>query len=124
MSRPTYRAAWTLIDKILNKTLDYDARILHPESSSSLTLRLDRTIRRTLTEIVQVTELSEIEYQYMCLDTTRGGCGITTTVQKSSFTHLAAACQYFPAITQTLVDMEWSKDEVEETINFAGVNSV
>ena len=75
-----------------------------------------------MTKIVQVAELSEIEYQCMCLDTTRGGCGITTAIQKSSFTHLAAACQFFPAVGQALLDMGWSKDEVERSINFSGVD--
>ena len=77
--------AWTLIDKVLNKVLEYDARILHPELFSNIALRLDQAVRRILTKIVQVDELSEIEYQCMCLDSTRGGCGIITAIQKSSF---------------------------------------
>ena len=36
LSRPARRTAWTMLDKVLNKSLDYDARILHPESFSNL----------------------------------------------------------------------------------------
>ena len=36
LSRPARHAAWTLLDKVLYKALDYDARILHPEQFSNL----------------------------------------------------------------------------------------
>ena len=51
LTRPSYRAAWILIDKVLNKTLDYDTRILSPESFSDLALHSDHAVRKTLTKI-------------------------------------------------------------------------
>ena len=92
LTRPSYRAAWTLIDKVLNKSLDFDARILPPESFSDIALRLDHAVRKTHTEIVNVARLTEVEYQCMKLDSTRGGCGITPAVLEASFAHLAASC--------------------------------
>ena len=44
-------ATWTLIDKVLNRALDYDARILTPEFFSILAKRLDLVVRSILVKI-------------------------------------------------------------------------
>ena len=49
-SGPCKRSAWTLIDKVLNKALGYDARILHPESFSIVAERLDNAVRGALSK--------------------------------------------------------------------------
>ena len=121
LTRPSYRAAWTLIDKVLNKALDYDARILSPESFSDLALRLDHAVRKTLTKIVNVARLTEVEYECMALDSTSGGCGITPAALKASFAHLAASCQVLPLVGQTLFDMGWTKPDIENSICFDGI---
>lgn len=46
LSRPSHRAVWTLLDKILNKALDYDVRILHLEIISLCATRFDQAVRR------------------------------------------------------------------------------
>ena len=122
LSRPSYRAAWTLIDKVLNKALDYDARIFSPESFSDLALRLDHAVRKSLTEIVNVAHLTEAEYECMTLEATRGGCGITPAALKASFAHVAASCQVLPLVGQTLLDMGWMKQEIENSISFEGIH--
>ena len=122
LSRPSYRAAWTLIDKVLNKALDYDARILSPESFSDVALRLDHAVRKSLTKIVNVAHLIEAEYESMTLESTRGGCGITPAALKASLAPVAASCQVLPLVGQTLLDMGWMKQEIENSISFEGIH--
>ena len=57
LSRASHRAIWTLIDKVLNKALDYDARILNPELFSSLAVRLDLVVREVLLKLIHVATL-------------------------------------------------------------------
>ena len=57
LSRPTRRAAWTFLDKVLNRALDYDAHILHPESFSNLAERLDQATRAILKSSMLLTSI-------------------------------------------------------------------
>ena len=116
LSRSSHRAAWSLIDKVLNKALDYDARILHPELFSTIASRLDNVVRKTLLRVIQVDALKSEEEQSIRLGVMRGGCGITSARAKGIFAHFAAACQYFPLVGQTLLDMGWTRQEIEEAI--------
>ena len=59
LAQPAHRAAWTLLDKVLNKALDYDARILHPESFSTIAGRLDRAVRATLLDLLKCDQIDE-----------------------------------------------------------------
>ena len=65
---------WTLIDKILNKSLDYDARILTPESFSSLAPHLDQLV----VKILNIDKLSDRHERNLRLDYRRGGCGLAS----------------------------------------------
>ena len=121
LSRSSHRAAWSLIDKVLNKALDYDARILHPELFSTIASRLDHVVRKTLLRVIQVDDLKPEEEQSIRLGVLLGGCGITSAQVKGIFAHFAAACQYFPLVGQTLLDMGWNRQEIEEAIDFSGV---
>ena len=56
LSRPSFRSAWTLIDKVLNRALDYDARILHPLIFGPLADELDRLVYQCLLEILQFSD--------------------------------------------------------------------
>ena len=98
LSRSSHRAAWSLIDKVLNKALDYDARILHPELFSTIASRLDHVVRKTLLRVIHVDDLRLEEEQSIRLGVLRGGCGITSVQVKGIFAHFAAACQYFPLV--------------------------
>ena len=87
LSRPARRAAWTLLDKVLNRALDYDARILHPESFSNLATRLDRSVRDTAVKIVDVRDLDYNAEACVRLAAKYGGGDITAAgLKKNSFT--------------------------------------
>ena len=73
LARPVHRAVWTLLDKVLNKALDYDARILHPESFSTLAERLDRAVLTTSCKAVRVDRLTVA--QESCLRLSRQRLG-------------------------------------------------
>ena len=121
LSRPAFRAAWTLIDKVLNKALDFDARILHPELFSTIAVRLDLAVRNTLFKILNVAHLPDTEDQCLRLAIEFGGCGIIAASRKKSFSHLAAACQYLPAVGQALENMGWNNDQINNAIDFSGI---
>ena len=113
LSRASYRAIWTLVDKVLNKTLDYDARILHPELFSPLAVRLALCVRKILLKLVHVVDFDVQEEKCLRLAVNQGGCGITS----------AAACQYMPAVTKFLVDKGWQKESIERAVDMSGVHA-
>ena len=123
LSRASHRAIWTLVDKVLNKTLDYDARILKPEIFSTLAIRLDIAVRRVLLKLVHVVDFDANEERCLRLHFEKGGCGITSAKQKALYAHLAAACQYMPSVTKMLLEMGWSKESIEGAIDLSGVHS-
>ena len=48
--------------------------------------------------------------------------GIMAACQKSKFVHLAAACQYMPAVANYLKEKGWNRSDVEGAIDFTGVD--
>ena len=50
-----------MIDNVLNKTLDYDARILNPECFSILAARLDLVVEEVVLKMLHVIELANLE---------------------------------------------------------------
>ena len=121
LSRSSHRVAWTMIDKVLNKALDYDARILHPECFSIIATRLDHAVEEVVLKVLHVTELSVVEKKSIELGITRGGCGLTTGSTKAIFAHVAACCQVLPSVAQYLVDQGWSQEQVQSSIDVAGL---
>lgn len=91
LSRPARRAIWTLIDKVLNRALNYDARILYPELFSPLAARLDTAVRTCLLKILDISQLDSISEANIRLGISFGGCGIYPAKTKSSFGVLAAS---------------------------------
>ena len=120
LSRSSHRVAWTMIDKVLNKALDYDARILNPECFSILAARLDLAVEEVVLKLLHVTELSSLERKSIQLGITRGGCGLTSGRTKAIFAHVAVCCQVLPSVAQYLVDQGWSREQVQGTIDVAG----
>ena len=120
LSRSSHRVAWTMIDKVLNKALDYDARILNPECFSILAARLDLAVEEVVLKLLHVTELSSLERKSIQLGITRGGCGLTSGRTKAIFAHVAACCQVLPSVAQYLVDQGWSREQVQGSIDVAG----
>ena len=100
LSRPSFRAAWTLIDKVLNKALDFDVRICHPESFSILAERLDHAVFGVVLKVLHVTDLSLAGIECIRLSTNRGGCGLTSARTKGLFAHTAVCCQVCPRTKQ------------------------
>ena len=84
LSRASHRAVWTLVDKVLNKALDYDARILSPELFSSIAVRLDQTVREVLLKLVHVVDFTEDEERCIRMSINKGGCGIFTSASQKS----------------------------------------
>ena len=122
LTRPTRRSAWTLLDKVLNKALDYDARILHPESFSTIAKRLDHVVRATAIKTADVDHLSETADGCLRLSAARGGCNITAAETKALFTHLAAACQTLPGAAQRLLDLGFERERIDAAINISGIS--
>ena len=100
LAQPAHRAAWTLLDKVLNKALDYDARILHPESFSTIAERLDRAVLQTSCKVVRVDGFTEVQEQCLRLPARLGGCDLVSAGTKRLFMHLAGASQYMPSAAQ------------------------
>ena len=121
LSRPVRRAAWTLLDKVLNKALDYDARILHPEVFSILAKRLDCAVQETATKIVDAPLLQGDDVSSLRLSASRGGCDIVSAEVKSSFAHMAAACQCLPGVAQRLMDLGFDRQCISAAVDLSGV---
>ena len=100
----------------LNKSLDFDVRICHPELFSTCATYLDGVVRETL---VRETDVEEASFR---LQINRGGCGITSAVHKAHFGHLASACQVLPAVGKHLCAMGWSRRAIESAIDFTGID--
>ena len=121
LSRPNCRAAWTVIDKILNKAFDYDARMLHPESFSIIAARLDCAVLKVLRKLLCVTIIDPTTERNLRLGVDHGGCGIMAASSKALFAHLAGACQYLPAVANSLLSFGWDRDVIQDSIDFSGV---
>ena len=61
MQRPIRRTVWSLLEKVLNKALDYDARILHPEVFSNFALRLDSIVLCAAADVMGIADLTSSE---------------------------------------------------------------
>ena len=84
LAQPSHRAAWTLLDKVLNRALDYDARILHPESFSNLAERLDDAVSSTACRLVRVDRLPEVPEWCLRLSAHYGGCDLISAKRKGA----------------------------------------
>jgi hypothetical protein len=122
LSRATRRTVWTLLDKVLNKALDYDARILHPESFSSLAERLDNAVRAVAIKTVDVHSLSPEVDVCVRLSARHGGCDVISAHTKMSFSHLAGSCQYLPAVAERLLGFGFTQDRVDGALDLSGVS--
>ena len=79
-------------------------------------------MRRVLTKIAWVSDLTWEEEQSLRLSIAQGGCGIISACTTQVFSHLASACQYMPAVEQFLLNLGWRRDQVEMAINWDGVH--
>ncbi|CAK0833046.1 unnamed protein product, partial [Prorocentrum cordatum] len=121
LARPVHRVVWTLLDKVLNKALDYDARILHPEFFSTLAERLDRAVLITSCKAVRVDRFTVVQESCLRLSAKLGGCDLVSCASKSSFSHLAGAVQYLPAVTRRLQDLGSDQRRIAEVVDLGGV---
>ena len=78
-------------------------------------------MRGTLLKIACVGGLKWEEEQLLRLSVERGGCGIISACTKQSFAHLVSACQYMLAVGSFLVNLGWSRIDVETAIRWDGV---
>ena len=121
LSKPVRRSAWTVLDKVLNKSLDYDARILHPESFSNLAEQLDSVVLATASRIIGSGDLSSDVVGCLRLSAKHGGCDITTASTKQLFAHLACACQCFPSVVERLLAVGCTRDHINDSLDISGV---
>ena len=72
---PTTQAAWCILQKVVARALDYDARILPPSLIIPLARDLEQTIRATAETIMQVPKgsLADETWRQMTLPTSVGG---------------------------------------------------
>ena len=71
-----------LLIKVLNRALDFDARILHPLCFGPLANQLDELVHQNLLDILQVPSVGAEELMTLRLSDKLGGCGIFSAVQK------------------------------------------
>ena len=121
LSRPSRRAAWTLLDKVLNKAMDYDARIMHPETFSNIAERLDQLVRDTTVKIVDVSDVGSQVEACVRLSAKHGGGDITSAMVRKLFAHLAASCQYLPAVAGMLSGLGYTKLQIDGALDLSGV---
>ena len=74
------RATWTILAIVLNRALDYDARILHPEVFADLARRLDHVVLSTAFRIIDIEALDSVQEQCLRLASSRGGSWMTCSV--------------------------------------------
>ena len=120
LTKPLFCSAWTLIEKVLNRALDFDARILHPIAFRAVAGELDRLVQEILLEILQVPFLSLEELMTLRLCIQRGGCGVLAAVQKRSYAHLAACAQILPAVGSILLYFGYSEGDISACVDITG----
>ena len=98
-SRASDRAVWTFINKVLNKALDYDARILLPELFSSIAARVGQVVRVVLLKLVHVIDFTEDEELCMRLTIIERGCGITSAHQKGLYAYVPVFANMRPQLS-------------------------
>ena len=64
---PIFSIWLDFIDKVLNRALDYDARILHPLMFGPLADKLDKLVYQCLLKILQVPVLDDCELRIIRL---------------------------------------------------------
>ena len=121
LSQPVRRSAWTFLDKVLNKALDYDARILHPESFSDIAARLDEVVRSTAIQIVDVVDFDITVENCVRLAAAHGGGDITPAHLKKLYFCLSASCQYLPKVADMLTVLGHTKSEIDGVLDLSGV---
>lgn len=119
---PARRAAWILLDKVLNKAMDYDARILHLEAFSKIATRLDEVVMRTALKVVDVAEMVMCQQKCMRLSAKRGGCDLVEAQLKPSFAHLASSVQCLPGLSHRLVYLGFSREVVGPSLETSGIH--
>ena len=67
---------WPLIEQILNREFDFDARICHPETFSTAAAHLDRIARGCLVKVLHVADTSNEKELSSRLFVKSGACGI------------------------------------------------
>ena len=109
------------LDKVLIESLDYDARILHPESFSNLAEQLDSVVLATASAIIGSGELSSDVVGCLRLSATNGGCDITAASTKQLFAHLACACKCFPSVVERLLAIGCTHEQINASLDISGV---
>lgn len=89
---------------VLNKTLDFDTRVLHPEKFSTLALRLDKAVLHNASRTLLVHNLKSVQIRYLHLAADRGGCNLVRAQTKKLFAHFSAAAQIVPIVAQRLTE--------------------
>ena len=97
LGNPSRRAVWAILDKVLNRALGFDARILDPSSFMDVATRLDQVVLDVAVKVMG-TEHSSMDPDHMrCLrlSTALGGCGLMAASTKCLFKKRTSSCLYF-----------------------------
>eukprot|EP00973_Karenia_brevis_P040078 5533777-Karenia_brevis.AAC.1 len=121
LSQPVRRSVWTLLDKVLNRALDYDARILHPEAFLILAKRLDRAVRDTAVKLVDVADFSTEHEHCLRLCPKKGGCDILAAEAKCLVANLSAAFKCLPGVAHRLILLGFTREQIASLIDLSGV---
>ena len=122
LDSPSRRAVWTLVDKVLNKALDYDARIVDPSSLVDVATRLDQVVLETVIKLmgIEATVLESTHVRCLRLSTAHGGCGLMATTTKILFKKLTSACLVLPEVAARLVAHGCTRERVDSVLDLSG----
>ena len=112
---PRLRAAWCLLQSVLNRALDFDVRVLHPAAIGQIAIEFDRRVEETAARILGERDSSGC-HQRLRIHTLHGGGGLTSYSDKSACGYLVAVREVAVGVAQRLGAQGHAPEAVTSTL--------
>ena len=115
---PRLRAAWCLLQFVLNRALDFDARILHQAAFGQFAVEFDMRVEGIAISIlgnVDTDSLAMCKRKLRILSS-HGGGGLVTYADRSACGFLVAVRQIVTGVSQRLADAGYCHDRIAEVL--------
>ena len=112
---PRLRAAWCLLQFVLNRALDFDVRILHQAAFGQLASEVDQRVEGIAARILGEVSIDSCKERVRIL-TAHGGGGLASYADKSTCGYLMAARQVAAGVGQRLTAEGNSPDQVNDAL--------
>ena len=112
---PRLRAAWCLLQCVLNRALDFNVRILHQAPIGQIAVEFDRRVEEIAARIFGERDSSGC-HQRLCIHTLHGGGGLISYSDKSACGYLVAVREVAVGVAQRLGAQGHALEAVTSTL--------